>query len=620
MESLGSTLLPAFPSVGSLAFVPGLWRKHGLRGRLASGLALAAPLLVLAGLRAVLAHVHSSLLLTAQGLLTVAALVAYIGGRRAVARGLAVAVLILCALVGYGWWFGARAWSAYQPFSSWSRLRWIGSELLTGVHNRAWVLEGNVSERLTLQMRLVTGEPTWAWAANDSRFRQTRMEGTSGPYASVLEPSGGNPYLSRIYYASRALGGRTFRFSTDLRLASPHAAVEATGISATGSGAIHPVKLSPNWQTVSFRWTVPSSVHDQVLSIVLEHFYGLTFDVRNPHLEELVGGTWRPRAPLVGNGVDVYLARGQTLAEHVYLPTRSWQPITLTHSGTAPVRGRVTAVIRVGPGLTIAVRRARLTDPTGAGPPPTPDLRFVRQRLWFPQPNLLGHTLAVTTLGWLAVTQVGWLALAGWLVACVGTALTGSRAALVVLVLAGFLLLLIMRKVRTVRWRVALGTAGLLLLLGLGFGAQRAGFRVALGLDSTTRPQIWRVAMTAVAQRPVAGVGAWGFQRYYENRARETPATAPTHAHNQWLSYAADYGVPGLVAIIWFTVALSVLAWRRGSRAIVFLTAVYLLQIVDTTLFYSGVFLVTLLVLNTLGDPTSTREPRRNSKQVPLRP
>jgi len=93
------------------------------------------------------------------------------------------------------------------------------------------------------------------------------------------------------------------------------------------------------------------------------------------------------------------------------------------------------------------------------------------------------------------------------------------------------------------------------------------------GGDRDTSPgirlQIWRAALMAFAEQPLLGLGGGGFARAvdaYVGLGVLSPLAAEAaraEMHNSYLAYAADFGIPGLAAIVAVFAVPAVLFLRR---------------------------------------------------------
>ena len=100
-----------------------------------------------------------------------------------------------------------------------------------------------------------------------------------------------------------------------------------------------------------------------------------------------------------------------------------------------------------------------------------------------------------------------------------------------------------------------------------------------LGGERDTSPgirlQIWRAALLAFAEQPLIGLGAGGFAAAAEGYAKLgvlsplAAQAARAEMHNSYLAFAADFGVPGLLAIVAvFVVPAAALARRLRADAV----------------------------------------------------
>ncbi len=103
----------------------------------------------------------------------------------------------------------------------------------------------------------------------------------------------------------------------------------------------------------------------------------------------------------------------------------------------------------------------------------------------------------------------------------------------------------------------------------------------------------WRTAVWAWSTSPLAGVGPGGFA-YLAAEAPLDVGNRPTHAHCLPLEWLAELGLPGLVASMVLGGALlrlAVVLWRRRPEMAVAVLVVPAHNLVDFSLFVSGVAL-----------------------------
>lgn len=93
-------------------------------------------------------------------------------------------------------------------------------------------------------------------------------------------------------------------------------------------------------------------------------------------------------------------------------------------------------------------------------------------------------------------------------------------------------------------------------------------FNLAYGTNRQ-RLQIWKGTVEMIKARPFLGVGIGNFNLFYPcYQTEEALATyGPYHfirqAHNEYLQFAAELGLPGLACFIWFGLVLVRGLWRR---------------------------------------------------------
>lgn len=270
----------------------------------------------------------------------------------------------------------------------------------------------------------------------------------------------------------------------------------------------------------------------------------------------LVTGTgWAPwRALLTGVGVTALTARLLTLdaGAHRGIGLLAWLGVGL--AGTA-------GVTQAASGTATGFCRGSWSGALDVCAPGA----FVRVTGTYPNPNLLAAALLLLlplAVGWVASTQrdpaqrlIGWTVVA---VGVVALALTGSRAGALGALVAVAAYLVLRRPSRV---RVRMGLAGgvaAVALLGAG------GWWLAGG-DLGVRGTIWRAAVRLVLDHPL-GVGLGQGGAALQATAGVGPAYQ--HAHNLWLSWFVETGVPGGLAVLAITAALAmgvVRAARDGS-------------------------------------------------------
>jgi O-antigen ligase len=219
-----------------------------------------------------------------------------------------------------------------------------------------------------------------------------------------------------------------------------------------------------------------------------------------------------------------------------------------------------------------------------------PHLSQERTIATFGNPDYLAAWLVVVlplALSWLLTIRrpaARWVALSAWILVAVAMILTLTRAAWVGAAAGGAVWLAcalgaLPRPERTRILRLLIG-AGALLVLLLGsvvtLQAEKAGpFTVAARLQSfrdfqdlsfRTRLFFWKSALITLAENPLAGTGPGGFptaalqHRDLEPVETRYPPRTPENPHNQYLTVAAEAGLPGVL----FLGGLLVLFFYRG--------------------------------------------------------
>ena len=78
------------------------------------------------------------------------------------------------------------------------------------------------------------------------------------------------------------------------------------------------------------------------------------------------------------------------------------------------------------------------------------------------------------------------------------------------------------------------------------------------------RQLIWRDTLRMVADYPISGVGFGAFASAFPRYQRVTPNQAVEYAHNDYLQWLAELGVPGLLVMVALLVLLFAEAWRAA--------------------------------------------------------
>jgi len=90
---------------------------------------------------------------------------------------------------------------------------------------------------------------------------------------------------------------------------------------------------------------------------------------------------------------------------------------------------------------------------------------------------------------------------------------------------------------------------------------------IAVRSPYDARSQIYHEALREIRQDPVTGVGPGGFIIASRRAGTETSTVSADHAHNLFLNYGAESGLPAVALVLAFALALAA-AVHRGVRAV----------------------------------------------------
>ena len=440
-----------------------------------------------------------------------------------------------------------------------------------GGKTRRWFMLGGANEvQLSFDARWLAGAQGLAWYRSHPgiRFDDKPAEATT----HISFPTGIDPYIMRWIDTGKALGGRTFEATVELRSDQnvPTKKTRGLWLQVWSKPLVQEslaTAVTPSWHTYNLQWTIPDGVEDSVLRLVLNDFDGLSLDVRNVALREQVKGRWISLSPLAPTGLTATLTTREVTKQLSVAPTKDAQTHTLVYTGGATRWVQVT--FEAEPSLRIGLSDIGLTLDGGVA---LPQPLVTREQLWFTQPNLMGHTVTTLGLVLLVLTASRRTTFLGGLLVLTIIGLTGSRSAWLAMV-AGVLGLLMFYHLQKITRSLLVGL--------LVVGTLGTGFWILLKPDlpsfsrdgSTSRGLIWTTALQALFQHPLRGLEE-GFAPYFEQAQRETSNEYISHAHNLWLEFAALYGLPGLVAILWLTggpprprLEMGTLARSRARRA-----------------------------------------------------
>ena len=185
-------------------------------------------------------------------------------------------------------------------------------------------------------------------------------------------------------------------------------------------------------------------------------------------------------------------------------------------------------------------------------------------------PNILAGYLdivACIAVGLIGVLQRGWRILAILLlvavIACLGMTYARGACLVVALVIAGY------GALRD--WRILLGLAVVAagaLLLDPVLADRLLSVFTRVDTSSEMRIAFWESTIAMVMDHPFLGIG-WGmyFMVYpeYDFYLQGAPVQI-VHAHNMYLNYAAEIGIPGALSFLWFFFGSLILAFRTPRK------------------------------------------------------
>ncbi|VVD84472.1 O-antigen ligase family protein [Pandoraea terrigena] len=179
----------------------------------------------------------------------------------------------------------------------------------------------------------------------------------------------------------------------------------------------------------------------------------------------------------------------------------------------------------------------------------------------------LAGSLAGGYASWASLSRGGWIALPVMVVLCVwigGKALNRRARWAAIIVLCAAIVLPVSLS-QTVRTRMFTDISLDLSNMAKGQPDSSVGVRL----------ELYKAALILIGQNPVAGLGAHGFHNAMAPMAEKgviTPTAADLgrgEVHNQILSYTADYGIGGFIAMlaVYFVPAwFFILCIRRGDK------------------------------------------------------
>lgn len=468
---------------------------------------------------------------------------------------------------------------------------------------------------VTFEARAESKDFNGAWFIGDGQAGAEPISlraASSGDSTPTFYPTDGGNYIYRRAHTGAPIAGRHFRATIETRSLLSAAAPTCGRILLAEPGARHKeeAELCPvaEWRSKEIMWTVPSSATRPEIDLLLIGFTGGQIQIKELQIEEMIEDRWTSVGVPAPTGAEIRLSwpdrDWRVGSSHRFIPEDTWKRYNVTLPTPSLMPGHaLTGALSTETGTRVAIRNLELR-PTRHSAQLLARPRSVRHRLWYPHPNILGHSLlALTTVA--VVLGSPTHALLALPAGVAGITMTGSRAGLLAL-LPVLLFRLLSRRSPHQHRSVTLPfiIIGLLAIVGI---LQVSAFERSE--QDIPRQEIWAESFTAVLEYPLLGLGAESeFRTYWQSRTGGD--TEVSHAHNFWLQWSSVYGVAGAVAAIWWTAALVFLASRPYPKlGLALVTPFMLMNLFDTTLISSGVFVPLLAAINSLYYPSGHDRP-----------
>ena len=468
---------------------------------------------------------------------------------------------------------------------------------------KTWALPDQDELELSFDVRLLRGTVGSDWYSYNPSFALQKMSEGDEPFLRVYPPGPqqNNRFITREINTGAPLANRTFRTRVELRASESFIGRGCQGVriqvvSGNGAGRCRDIRLDNVWKTYEFDWTVPPDVASPAIRLSLYNIDTASYDVRGGTLEELKDGRWQSLGPLEPEGLLIrLLPEHRALAPRIQVvPTAEWQRVRFRIFATQLNNDQVSLLAQVESDTELSLRNVQLESAGLLQPEPLPP---PRQSLWFSHANLAGHSLLAA--GLIAVSWAGLRRSLFYMgITFVAVFLTGSRAALLALVLGVALYTLVNARM----WRSKVFWSLITIISVVFVGTLLLEGRVNIfsqNINRISRFAIWKLAWETFLSHPWIGIGS---ESSFPDLWRASGSAEPiAHAHNLWLQFAAAYGVPGLLAMVWFTIGIVYLAWCWGGlRGLVLALPILIMNLFDYTLFSATVLFPLLLGLNTL--------------------
>ncbi len=495
------------------------------------------------------------------------------------------------------WYYGSNGFSEVDKF--WSSLDALPS-FAYEIQERgfqSWQLAEPEALVWSVQARLRSEDLGWDWRPNDRRVSQTVLADSSEGVRIFAPEEVEGAYVSRNFYFDETIEGRTFK----LHLGIKSEQTESLGayLNVIG-GPRFDLPLDLDWQLFRAEWQASGESNE--LRVILGNIEGLTLDLRNFRLFEFKDGQWLDLGEGIGTALRLRADSSEELLFEEYIASRTWQTYTLDiPKDFVSQDAQLKTTISTGTGISLQLRSSDLNYQDDSLRAPLLIARDLRQKLWFPNENLAGHSAAA--LGLVLLSLLGSAAAAIWayVMMLIAVSLTGSRTALLFAAVGGYLLIAIIFKHKKQLKNFGFFTAFLVTFAVTSYMRFGPELFTMLGLNlsqAVSRLDIWQTAWQAFLTNPLTGLNQ-DFASYFALQNPDTPLVM--HAHNFWLDFAANYGIFGLMASLLIAGYFAYAAWTRARwTGLVLIVSILSLQLLDVSLLFSGVLIVLITGLNTL--------------------
>lgn len=202
------------------------------------------------------------------------------------------------------------------------------------------------------------------------------------------------------------------------------------------------------------------------------------------------------------------------------------------------------------------------------------DAQLGNWRGHFTHKNVAASVMMLSACYALYLKDRGWR-LIGWSILTLSViflAHTGGKTSTAMLPLI-LLIAFVFERIRWLRWPIVVG--GVLLINFLTVGAALIpavyDFLESFGIDAsfTNRADIWRFAVSAIADRPFLGHGLHGYwqtERLINNDTVENWSPTAFNGHNGWVDALINLGIGGFILIVIWVVILPLIYIGRITK------------------------------------------------------